>query len=66
MPIETNNEDSNSIAKNTKSKKIYYIIIIILLLAISFASGMYLSGKNEIIKELASGEATYVGNVLNK
>ncbi len=40
--------------------------LLIILLAASFGAGLYLPGKNEVIKELAKKEAVYLGKVLGK
>ncbi|MCK5061480.1 S41 family peptidase [Candidatus Parcubacteria bacterium] len=55
--------------ENTKSKKIkriIWIILVIILLWISFGAGVYLTGKNEILKDLAAKEVVYVGKLLGK
>ncbi|MFH1822501.1 MAG: S41 family peptidase [Patescibacteria group bacterium] len=52
--------------KSNKLKKIAWVIIILLLMTISFGSGLYISGNNEIIKDLAREEVVYLGQVIGK
>lgn len=45
-------------------KKIALIFLVLVLMAVSFGVGIYGSGKNEVIKEMAKTEAVYAGKVL--
>lgn len=53
-----------------KKKKILKIILKVVVMAAivgaSFGAGLYLPGRNEAIKRLATGEAVYAGQVLGK
>jgi len=52
--------------KSKKFKKLILVILIIILMWVSFGAGVYLTGKNEILQNLAVKEAVYVGKLLGK
>ena len=45
-------------------KKILIVFILLLLVLFSFVAGLYFSGKNEVLKEMAKKEAVYIGKVI--
>jgi carboxyl-terminal processing protease len=58
------NDIQNEIPKKHKAlKKVLFYFFIIVLLFASFGAGMYMSGKNEVIKNLATKEAVYAGKI---
>ncbi|MFH1427859.1 MAG: S41 family peptidase [Patescibacteria group bacterium] len=52
--------------KSNKLKKFFLVIIALVLMMISFGSGLYLAGNNEIVKELAHEEVVYLGQIIGK
>ena len=52
--------------KSKKVKKIIWVISVIILLWLSFGAGAYLTGKNEVLQQLAVKEVVYVGELLGK
>ena len=46
--------------------KVSITILVLILMLVSFASGLYLAGNNEVMKDLAKKEVIYVGKVLGK
>jgi len=54
-----------SISQNKgKLKKLLIVFVILLLALLSFMAGLFFSGKNEVLKEMAKKEAIYVGKVI--
>jgi carboxyl-terminal processing protease len=47
-------------------KKIIFSLIVFVLMWVSFGAGIYLSGKNRALSDLADAESIYLGKVLNK
>ncbi|MFH1522762.1 MAG: S41 family peptidase [Patescibacteria group bacterium] len=58
--------DSNGRKKVRLFKGVAFIILILILMIVSFASGMYLTKRSEIIKELARDEVVYLGKIIGK
>ena len=52
--------------KELKIKRIFSVLGFIILLWLSFGAGIYLSGKNEMVKKLAEKENVFLGNVFGK
>ncbi len=47
-------------------KKVALIILVLVLIVVSFGSGMYVSQKTEVIKEMAKKEVIYLGQLTGK
>ena len=58
--------DNNFKKKSSWFKRIAFAILIFILMIVSFGSGMYISQRSEIIKELAQKEFVYLGKVIGK
>lgn len=48
------------------SKRLLWAFIFVIAILLSFATGMYFSGRSEAIKKLATAEAVYVGKITGK
>jgi len=56
--------DYQNIQNKGKLKKLLGIFVILLLVLLSFLAGLFFSGKNEVLKEMAKKEAIYIGKVI--
>jgi len=56
----------NQKKKSKIFKQIAITILVLILVIISFGAGMYITQRNEVVKELASQEVVFLGNVLGK
>ncbi|MDD5071708.1 MAG: S41 family peptidase [Patescibacteria group bacterium] len=52
--------------RNKWLKRTAMVILILILMAVSFGSGLYISQKSEVVKELAKKEAVYLGQLTSK
>ncbi|MCK4553915.1 hypothetical protein KAU19_03050, partial [Candidatus Parcubacteria bacterium] len=52
--------------KNKIFKRIAITVLILILAITCFAAGMYVSQKNEVVKELANQEVVFLGQILGK
>jgi|WetSurMetagenome_2_1015567.scaffolds.fasta_scaffold02348_5 carboxyl-terminal processing protease len=52
--------------KSNRLKKILLAVLILFLMFVSFASGMYISGKSKVLASLAKSENVYLGKVTGK
>jgi carboxyl-terminal processing protease len=43
-----------------------FVVAVIVLILVSFAAGMYVSGKNQVAKNLAAKESVYLGKITGK
>jgi len=58
--------EKDAARKNKGWRNFFRVGLILILLAVSFAAGMYISGRNELTGKLAYNEAVYLGQVLGK
>jgi len=66
MPYKITSKYIDSGQRGRRFKKAAWVVLILVLMASSFGVGLYLSQKNEVIKELAKKEVVYAGQVLGK
>ncbi len=52
--------------RGRRFKKIIWVVLILVLLVASFGSGMYISQRSEVMKELAKKEVVYLGQLIGK
>jgi len=52
--------------KHKTIKKVVLVLIVLVLMWLSFGTGIYFTGRNEVLKNLAQEESVFIGKILGK
>ncbi len=66
MTYKISSKYIDSSQKSQRLRKLAWVALVLILMVVSFGAGLYLSQKNEVVKELAREEVVYLGQVLGK